>query len=118
MRNAGEDTASQLAPLWARKWLILATALAVAVATYAYYARKPPVYLSGTRVLLGVNTAEEILRGQPTELTERALHNQAALLSSQEFAAIVRRRLARTGHPNLAPFAAHVTGGGDVDLLT
>jgi Chain length determinant protein len=43
------DAAAIFAPLWRRKWLILAVAIVVAGASYLYYKRQPSLYSSTSR---------------------------------------------------------------------
>jgi len=117
MHGEGQELGKAFAPLWARKWLILAVALIVAVATYAYYDHKPRVYLSQTTVLLGTSKLEEILRGSAVPLNERILNNQAALLMSARYSEAVRRRLAREGHREIPPFGVRVVPGEQNDFL-
>src|SRR5918999_5944522 len=118
MHGEGEELGKAFAPLWARKWLILAVALIVAIATYAYYDHKPRVYLSQTTVLLGTSKLEEILRGSAVPLNERILNNQAALLMSARYSEAVRRRLAREGHREIPPFSVRVVPGEQNDFLS
>jgi Mrp family chromosome partitioning ATPase/capsular polysaccharide biosynthesis protein len=118
MHGDGEELGKAFAPLWARRWLILAIALIVAVATYVYYDHKPRVYLSETTVLLGNSRLEEILRGSAVPLDERILNNQAALLMSSRYSAAVRRRLAREGQRQIPPFSVQVVPGQQNDFLS
>jgi Mrp family chromosome partitioning ATPase/capsular polysaccharide biosynthesis protein len=118
VRDDGETPAKVLAPLWARKWLILAAALVVAVATYVYYDRKPPIYQSQTTVLLGTSKLEEIMLGEVTPPSERILNNQAALLMSARYSEAVRQRLERQGVRQIPPFSVGVTPGAESDFLS
>ena len=118
MPDHGETPAKVLAPLWSRKWLILVAALVVAVATYAYYDRKPPVYQAQTTVLLGTSKLEEILLGEVTPPSERILNNQAALLMSAGYAEAVRQRLERQGDRQVPLFDVAVTPGAENDFLS
>ena len=56
--NETTDATSIFAPLWRRKWLILAVAIVVAAGSYAYYKRQPTTYQATTQVYLGA-AAEE-----------------------------------------------------------
>ena len=56
--NETTDATAVFAPLWKRKWLILAVALLVGAGSYLYYKRQPSVYSATTQVYLG-NGAEE-----------------------------------------------------------
>src|ERR1035441_7556554 len=58
MNNTSEAT-SIVAPLWKRKWLIIAVAILVAGGTYAYYKRKSPIFLTSTQLYLGNGSEEQ-----------------------------------------------------------
>jgi uncharacterized protein involved in exopolysaccharide biosynthesis len=67
--NQTTDATTIFAPLWRRKWIILAVAILVAGASYAYYRRQRPTYQSVTQVYLGA-AAEEAAKA-PTFSTRR-----------------------------------------------
>ncbi len=48
--NETTDAAAILAPLWKRKWLILAVAVLVAAAAYLYYKHQPTLYTASTQM--------------------------------------------------------------------
>jgi polysaccharide biosynthesis transport protein len=56
--NETTDATSIFAPLWRRKWLILAVGLVVAAASYAYYKRERPLYQTATEIYLGAGNEE------------------------------------------------------------
>ena len=45
--NQTTDATTIFAPLWRRKWLILAVGIIVAAASYAYYKRQRPTFQVG-----------------------------------------------------------------------
>ncbi len=90
--NENTDATAVLAPLWKRKWLILAVAISVAAGSYVYYKRQPSVYSATTQVYLG-NGAEEQAQigatgsgakkaGAPNPTTQAALINSSIIKES------------------------------------
>jgi Mrp family chromosome partitioning ATPase/capsular polysaccharide biosynthesis protein len=97
--NETTDAAAILAPLWRRKWLILAVALLVGVGTYLYYKRVTPTYQSVTQIYLGAGAEEQpgAERGSRKALSANA-GNQAALINSIVVPE-VRQRLRKAHNP-------------------
>jgi Mrp family chromosome partitioning ATPase/capsular polysaccharide biosynthesis protein len=60
MNDTTPDATSIFAPVWRRKWLILAVAVLVAAASYLYYKRERPTFQVGTTVFLGVSAEEQL----------------------------------------------------------
>ncbi len=95
--NEPTDATAIFAPIWRRKWLILAVGIIVAAASYLYYKHEKPVYQASTQVFLGAGAEEQA----PTE--KAAGKNRGSVLSDQ--AAVintiiieqVRRRLRARG---------------------
>jgi Mrp family chromosome partitioning ATPase len=81
--NETTDATSIFAPLWRRKWLVLAVGLVVAAASYYYYKRQTPVYQATTQVYLGAGLEEQApgerasTKGQGV-----AISNQVAVINS------------------------------------
>jgi polysaccharide biosynthesis transport protein len=96
--NETTDAATIFAPLWRRKWLILAVGILVAGATYAYYKHKPAVYSATTQLYLG-NGAEE--QGLLNEKKTSSLNvtNQTALINSSLVGEAARRQLRKEHDP-------------------
>src|ERR1700693_3246082 len=61
--NETTDATAIFAPIWRRKWLILAVGIVVGVAAYFYYKNKQHIYQGSTQVYLGAS-AEEQLPGE------------------------------------------------------
>jgi Mrp family chromosome partitioning ATPase len=61
--NETTDATAIFAPIWRRKWLILAVGVIVGVASYFYYKNKQHIYQGSTQVYLGAS-AEEQLPGE------------------------------------------------------
>ena len=100
--NESSDFATFLAPLWRRKWLIVAVAIVVAAGTYAYYHRQPDVYSASTQLDLGGGLEAQQLASTTqsrSTLSSRALADAAALITSSTIAEAVQARLAREGAP-------------------
>ncbi len=57
--NEPTDANAIFAPIWRRKWLILAVGIIVAAASYLYYKREKPVYQASTQVFLGAGAEEQ-----------------------------------------------------------
>src|SRR3984893_4329631 len=57
--NQSSDTPAIFAPLWRRRWLILAVALLAALGTYAYYKRAARVFQASTQIYLGAGAEEQ-----------------------------------------------------------
>jgi Mrp family chromosome partitioning ATPase/capsular polysaccharide biosynthesis protein len=86
------------APLWRRKWLILAVGILVALGTYFYYKRQHPIYLVTTQVYLGAGAEEQAqigTSGATTSKKSTALEPtaQVTLINSAIIKASVREQL-------------------------
>jgi Mrp family chromosome partitioning ATPase/capsular polysaccharide biosynthesis protein len=57
--NETTDATAIFAPIWARKWLILAVAIVVGVASYLYFKHQRPKYQATTQVYLGAGSEEQ-----------------------------------------------------------
>src|SRR2546421_4500828 len=102
MNDTTTDAANFLAPLWKRKWLILAVGILVAAGTYYYYKHKPFVYLAKTQLFLGSTNEQAAITGTSakTTLTGRALSDQVELINSSVIGQEVRKRLRAENPPN------------------
>lgn len=81
--NQTTDATTIFAPLWRRKWLILAVGIIVAGLSYAYYKRQRPVYQSSTQVYLGA-ALEEAAPGEKASAKGQtaSILDQAAVINS------------------------------------
>jgi succinoglycan biosynthesis transport protein ExoP len=100
--NQTADANAIFAPIWRRKWLIIAVAIIVGAASYFYYKRQRPTYQSSTQVFLGAGAEEQA----PSERTAsknkgNALSDQAAVINTIVVEQ-VRRKLRAEGKPVLA----------------
>jgi Mrp family chromosome partitioning ATPase/capsular polysaccharide biosynthesis protein len=107
-----------LAPVWRFKWMILALALAVAAATYAYYHGKPPVYESSTNLFLGQSGVEQQINDSPLASTERDIANAAELVHSQPVAARAAQEPGINGTPDALLADLQVITNPNADVLT
>ncbi|MFI4977194.1 MAG: Wzz/FepE/Etk N-terminal domain-containing protein [Solirubrobacterales bacterium] len=57
--NETTDATAIFAPLWRRKWLILAVGIVVGTASYFYYKREQPIYGASTQLYLGISNEEQ-----------------------------------------------------------
>src|SRR3954454_7146164 len=103
MNDTTTDAANFLAPLWKRKWLILAVGALVAVGTYYYYKHKPFVFLATTKLFLATGSEQAAVTGQTgkSTLTGRALSDQVELINSSLTGLEVRKRLRAEKPPNI-----------------
>src|ERR1700730_5573845 len=59
LMNETTDATAIFAPLWRRKWLILAVGIVVGVASYFYYKGQQAVYSANTSLYLGIGNEEQ-----------------------------------------------------------
>jgi Mrp family chromosome partitioning ATPase len=107
--NETTDATAIFAPLWKRKWLILAVGLLVGVATYLYYEQQDPVYGSATAIYLGNGSEVQSLLGGATSNSseeDRNIANQVVLINSNVVGTAVQRRLLEEGNPEAAQGSA------------
>ncbi len=118
MNDTGTDSARILAPLWRRKWLILAVAILVAAGSYEYYKRKPKSFGAATQLYLGPS-AEQPATGEPTAgISKRVLSNQVALINSPLIGEAVRKRLRSEHHRISLRGTAKATSKAGSDFVT
>ena len=107
--NENTDATAIFAPIWRRKWLILAVAIIAALGSYFYYKRAPSVYSASTQVYLGNGAEEQNQLGASSGTGKKAgpltPSTQAALINSSIVKEAVHARL-RKGHKSAATRAA------------
>lgn len=88
------DATAIFAPIWRRKWLILAVAVIVAVAAYIHYKRERPTFSASTQVDLAVSSEEaaasEAHRPAPLNLSDQSTIIKTVV--SEEVHRSLRRR--------------------------
>jgi Mrp family chromosome partitioning ATPase/capsular polysaccharide biosynthesis protein len=96
MNETTTDATAILAPLWKRKWLILAIGVLVAALTYIYYRHQPAVYRASTQLYIGGAEEQGALGATAgRSLGERTLSDQAVIIQSSAVGEAVRKRLKR-----------------------
>ncbi len=94
--NETTDISAMFAPVWRRKWLVLAVAVVVTAVTYVYYHRQTHVYSATTQLDLSNGSEAQQLAGgaqAKTNLNSRALADAATLITSSAVTQAVRARL-------------------------
>lgn len=100
--NETTDAIAIFAPLWRRKWLILAVGIVVGAATYLYYRHATRVFQATTQVYLGAG-AEEQAPGEKTgggKNPANSIANQSQIINSIVVEK-VRQRLRSEGKANV-----------------
>jgi polysaccharide biosynthesis transport protein len=81
--NETTDATAIFAPIWRRKWLILAVALLVGVASYLYFKHATRVYQSTTEIYYGAGLEEQSpTQRASTKNQTQNIANQVAIISS------------------------------------
>ncbi len=100
--NENTNASAMFAPIWRRKWLILAVGLLVAAGTYFYYKHQRPHYQATTQVYLGAGAEEQVsLTGSgttPKKSTQLEPTAQAVLINSAIIKGPVRAQLHAQRH--------------------
>ncbi len=121
MNDTTSDAANIFAPLWKRKWLILAVAILVAAGTYEYYKRQRPTYKATTQLFLGGSAEQAALSsggGGKATLSGRALADQVGLINSSVIGLGVHKRLRAEGNLGAATGKATATSSASSDFIT
>jgi Mrp family chromosome partitioning ATPase len=98
--NETTDATAIFAPIWRRKWLILAVGIVVGAASYFYYKRQTPTFQATTQVFLGAG-AEEQAPNEKVSKARSTLADQAAVINTIVVEQ-VRQRLRAEHKPQLA----------------
>ncbi|TML00112.1 MAG: hypothetical protein E6G34_01035 [Actinobacteria bacterium] len=100
--NQTTDATAIFAPLWKRKWIILAVGVLVAGATYLYYKHTTKVYLAETKLYLGAGAEEQAPteRGSGSKSPKVNAAEQATIINSIVVEE-VRQRLRAQGNKQL-----------------
>ncbi len=118
MNSTTTDAASIFAPLWKRKWLILAVGVLVAAGTYLYYKRQPSVYAASTQLYLGANAEQQAAGGGGKGASKSSLSDQAGLINSGIIGEIVRKRLRGEGDRLAARGKAKAKASSQGEFIT
>jgi Mrp family chromosome partitioning ATPase/capsular polysaccharide biosynthesis protein len=114
--RGGEDLRSYLAPVWRRRWLVLALVVAVTAGTYLFYDSKTRVYATATDVLVGSDN-DALIMGSQVFTTTRNLQNQVRLAQTTAVAAQVGKNLGFRGDPRVLLGAVSVQASEEADIL-
>lgn len=90
--NETTDATAIFAPLWRRKWLILAVGIAVGAGSYFYTKREKPTYAASTQLYLGASI-EEQAPGEKAAITKPATVADQATVINTIIVERVRRQL-------------------------
>lgn len=120
--NETTDAAAIFAPIWRRKWLILAIGILVALGSYEYYKKKPTVYSVKTELYLGATSEGQALLNNTlgkTNLSSTALANQVQLITTTIGEAVHKRfRAEHNGAAAKGKVKAKSTAGSDFITIT
>jgi Mrp family chromosome partitioning ATPase/capsular polysaccharide biosynthesis protein len=120
MNDATTDAATIFAPLWKRKWLILAVAILVGAGTYLYYKRQPAVYTATTQLYLGGASEQQATLGSGQgkgTLSGRAVSDQVEIINST-VAQQVHKRLREERNLVAARGKAKAKASASSDFIT
>lgn len=106
-----------LAPLVARRWLILAAVVLATAATYAYYAHQPKVYEAATKLYVA-QEANPVVGATAGFSDDRTVENQATLLTSVDVADSVAKRIGYRGAPAALAASVSAVPSSGSDFIT
>lgn len=109
--------AEYLAPLRARRWLILAIVAVATVAAYAYSARQEKVYEASTKLFVA-QEANPLVGAGAGYSDDRSVENQATLLTSTDVSTVVDRQLKYDGSPSELASRVTATPSSGSDFIT
>jgi Mrp family chromosome partitioning ATPase len=119
MNNTTTDAASIFAPLWKRKWLILAVGVLVAAGTYFYYKRQPKTFAASTQLYLGATAEQQAAGGGSGKgASKSSLSDQAGLINSGIIGEGVRKRLRSEGNRLAARGKAKAKASAQGEFIT
>src|SRR3954452_23403333 len=106
-----------LAPIIARRWLILGVVMFLSAASYAYNDRRQKVYETSTKLYVA-QEGNAIVGSTGSLSDDRSVQNQATLLTSTDVATTVAKKIGYTGSPG--SLAGRVTAARSVgaDFIT
>jgi polysaccharide biosynthesis transport protein len=119
--NDTTDATSIIAPLWKRKWLILAVGIVVAVGTYLYYKHQTPTYSATTQLYLGGSSEQQqgsTANAGSKSVAGRALTNDVGVLNSPLIGEAVRKRLRSEHDAAAARGKEKATASSNSDFIT
>ena len=113
--NKTTDASAIFAPLWRRKWLILAAGILVALGAYEQYKRKPVLFVSQTEINLTPG-AEGSSGGKKSKVNTASLDDEITIIQSTVLENVLRR-FRREHNLSAARAKVHAKGAGASDFL-
>jgi Mrp family chromosome partitioning ATPase/capsular polysaccharide biosynthesis protein len=110
--NETTDATAIFAPIWRRKWLILAVAIVVAAASYLYYRHQRPTYQASTQVYLGASSEGQALTEKANSKARGPTATQQAAVINLIIVERVRRKL-RSEHKGTLARSSKVRAKGE-----
>src|SRR5947208_941655 len=95
--NQTTDATAIFAPLWKRKWVILAVGILVAAGTYLYYKQATKVFLAETKLYLGAGTEEQEASERGSSKSPKVNAAEQATIINTIVVEEVRKRLRAQG---------------------
>jgi Mrp family chromosome partitioning ATPase/capsular polysaccharide biosynthesis protein len=117
MNDTSTDAASIIAPIWKRKWLILAVGIVVAVGTYLVYKGKAATYSATTQLYL-VGNEQPGNAGAIKPVAHTSLVNAVAVINSSLIGENVRKRLRHEGNRAAARAKEKATANASGSFIT
>ena len=119
MSDTTTDATSIIAPLWKRKWLILAVGIVVAAATYLYYKNQTATYTATTQLYLGGGSEQQAGSNSGAKsVAGRALTNDVGVINSAIIGEAVRRRMRAEGDTAALHGKAQATASATSSFIT
>jgi succinoglycan biosynthesis transport protein ExoP len=118
MNDTTTDATSIVAPLWKRKWLILAVGLIVAAGTYVYYKHQTAKYSASTQLYLGGSSEQQGTNAGSKSVAGRTLTNDVGVLNSPIIGEGVRKRLRAEGDTEAARGKEKATASATSSFIT
>lgn len=115
--NKTTDASAIFAPLWRRKWLILAAGILVAVGAYEGYKRKPTLFVSGTEINLNPGAEGATAgSGKKSKVNAVGLNDEITIIEATVVEPVLRR-FRREHDLSAAHAKVHVKGAGASDFM-
>ncbi len=80
--NQTTDATAIFAPIWRRKWLILAVGIVAGLGSYFYYRHQRPTYQASTQVFLGAGAEELAPSERAAKTRSNVVADQASVINT------------------------------------
>jgi capsular polysaccharide biosynthesis protein len=115
--NKTTDASAIFAPLWRRKWLILAAGILVAVGAYEGYKHKPTLFVAQTEINLNPGAeASTGGGGKKSKVNATSLDDEITIIQATVVEPVLRR-LRREHNPSGGHAKIHAKGAGQSDFM-